>query len=679
MKRRLVILLLLCLALLFASCSDDTDQQSSSEQGESQSETTNELYKELGAYDGYFEGESADFTIECISGAENAHTYQNGVITFGNACAGGVYSIKGKLKGSIVIDVGDSGKLELEMHGFSLISDTGCPVKVVSADKFSLCAKNEYSSYIYDKTAIDGAEGAIYSQADLEITGKGKLFVMSDNNGAVYCKKDLKIKNLSLVAISEGNALRGNDSVAIASATVKLISSAGNGIKTTKSDISSSGNQRGGVVINNAICDIYSALDGIDASYDVSISGTGTRLGIYTDKFSDFSKDVYEIAKDVYYIRAKTNQNKYSVKYVSAGGQTKWENALYHSATSDGKSTYYYYAFPKATEYEKLQFFVYSADMEQGQEQECVAYSDYLALNSDYDTIALTGDADSLVYRWMGYTSGGGGMHAGNADRGERSTKGIKASNRIIINGGETIIRAYDDALHARNTELLENGSDALGSIIISAGKLEIYSVDDGIHADGDLTISGGEISIINSYEGIEGTHVKITDGSLSIYAKDDGINATAHLGNAISIEGGRVYILCSGDGIDSNSASAYEGISFSGGQSIIITTSSKNSAIDAETGYSCTGAKVVAIMPQSGNVTETASARDFKEIGKISELSIKADEYLTFDWTNGTTVLKIPSTLLAYVVTLSDTEASVLVTETSSATLDSNGIKWSE
>ncbi len=139
------------------------------------------------------------------------------------------------------------------------------------------------------------------------------------------------------------------------------------------------------------------------------------------------------------------------------------------------------------------------------------------------------------------------------------STKGIKAGAGFIINGGEFQIDAADDGIHS-NASLTING----GSFTIATG-------DDGFHADETLTISEGVISIIESYEGLEGLSIDITGGKISIYADDDGLNAAGGVdqsgfggrhggdmfrtdtGSYISISGGSIYINARGDGIDSN------------------------------------------------------------------------------------------------------------------------------
>lgn len=46
------------------------------------------------------------------------------------------------------------------------------------------------------------------------------------------------------------------------------------------------------------------------------------------------------------------------------------------------------------------------------------------------------------------------------------------------------------------------------------------------MHADANLSVSCGEIKILKSYEGLEGTSVDMIGGVIDITASDNGINA---------------------------------------------------------------------------------------------------------------------------------------------------------
>ena len=647
--------------------------------------------EDLGGNDGYFEGESLEFEIACVSGTPGAFRIEGKTIYFTAIREESVYSISGKLSGNIIIDVGDDYKFDLELHGFSLVSADTNPITILSGDEVSITAKKGFVSYIYDtRAAVDPEDSsvkssAIHSSVDMELAGKGELKIVSENNNGVHSKKDLQVKNLSLLVSCKDNALKGDDSVELRSATAILIASKGDCIKTTNSDISNKGNQRGTVTITDSAVEIYAACDGIDASYDAIIEGESS-VSIYTDKYSNYSEEVTATAKGVYYVRMNSQSYSYSIRYSnSASGESEWINAEYHSKVSSGRTTYYYYSFPRLVDYDKIQVFVYSSGMAQGQDQDYRMASEVMTLSTAYDTISISNNS----FKWTNYTTstapggfpgGGGGFPGdnGNTDKGDHSTKGIKAANSILISSGAVVIKSYDDAIHAGSDTTLENGASPEGNLTVSGGSISLYSNDDGLHADNNVLVNGGNISILNSYEGIEANTVKIMGGKVSVISKDDGINATATTGTSIEIGGGELYIYCAGDGIDSNSTTSYAGIHFSGGKSVIISNSGGNSAIDSERGYKYSGGSVVAIMPRNAMTTEATKCESFASIGKSVSLSLTQDQYFVADIGSTSVTVKMPVTVSATVIILGSSSITASASAQSGAQLDANGVSWS-
>ena len=709
MKTR-IFALLLCLVLLLTGCvkkDKNEDYQNPDEQGTTvdlgdDNKSFGESLDSLGAYDGYFEGESTDIVVECVSGTQGAYKLEGTTLTFTAIGEESVYSISGKLRGNIVIDIGEGYKFDLELHGLSLVCNSTNPITVISGDEVAIKAKKDTKNYIYDmRSAIDTTDetlysGAIHSDVDLEIGGKGELTVVSENNNGIHSKDDLQVKNLTLLVACIDNSLKGNDGVEIEGGNTTLIASGGDCIKTSNSDISEKGNQRGSISIVGGTHTLYAACDGIDAAYNVTVDDSTTVLNIYTDKYSNYSKEVTETASDVNYIRFTSNAYYYSVKYYNSDTNYVWVNAEYHSKVSGNRSNYYYYSYPKMPEYSKVQFFIYESESQRGQDSEYLVASDYLTQNSAYDTFALTQSYNGLGYQWTNYTTtiqeggfggpggpggggmgGPGGMGGGNTDKGEYSTKGIKASNEIVINNGTVNIKSYDDAIHANNDTTLENGATPLGNVTINGGTITAYSNDDGLHADGTLNIKAGTVSVTNSYEGVEGTTVNISGGYVSVNAKDDGINATATSGTAIAISGGTVYIYCTGDGIDSNSRTSYQGIVFSGGNTVVISNSNGNSAIDTEQGYAYEGGAVIAIMPRGGMSSEATHCQNFSNVGKSTQMSLTKDSYLVAEIGGGAVTIKMPASINALVITLGDSSPSITTESSVSVELDGNGVAW--
>ncbi len=689
--KRLILILLLGLVLIFSACSNENENQefkpSNDALGDNDTSFGEDITEEVNK--GYFEEDVSDVKIEYISGTRDAYKLDGNTLTFTSLSEDSVYSISGKLNGNIIIDIGSEYKLDLELCGLSLVCDSTNPIMILSGNKVTLTAKKGYESFIYDKREEVTDEGlysgSIYSICDLEVSGKGALVVSSDSNNGIHTRDDLKIKNLTLTVICVDNALKGNDSVTIEGGKTTLIATSGDGIKTTNSNISEKGNQRGTVSITGGEHTVYAACDGIDSAYNVEINDEATVLSIYTDKYSNYSKEVTEVDESVYYIRFSSDSLKYSVKYYNSDSDYEWVNATHHSTVSGGRSSYYYYSFDKKEEYSKIQFFIYTSDMEQGQGEEYYACTDYLTLSTAYDTFALSTRGGSLGYSWTNYTTnisnemgGFGGMNDGNTDKGSYSTKGIKASNEIVINAGAINIKSYDDAIHANNDEELENGIASLGNVTINGGAVVLYSNDDGLHADGTLEINNGSICVVNSYEGAEGAYVNIKGGSLSIIAKDDGINSTVTQGTAITVSGGRVYIYCNGDGIDANTRTSYSGIVFEGGDTVVISTSNGNSAIDTEQGYKYVGGRVVAIMPSGGMSSEATHCESFSSIGKSSTVSLSADSYLKISVDGDTVVtVKMPSSINGRVIYLGSSSAKATSSNKASVSLDENGVCW--
>ena len=697
--------MILCLAFFLTGCGNgknegkpDTGEVGT--QGEvadlgDDNKTFGEDIESSGAYDGLFEGESTDIVVECISGTKNAYKLEGTTLTFTAVSEDSVYSISGTLKGNIVIDTGDEYKFDFELHTFSMTSDSVNPITVKSGNEVAIKAKKDTKNYIYDlRSAIDSADetlysGAIHSDVDLEIGGKGELTVVSENNNGIHSKDDLQVKNLKLYVACIDNSLKGNDSVEIEGGNTTLIASGGDCIKTTNSDVSEKGNQRGSVSIVGGTHTLYAACDGIDAAYNVSVEDSTTVLNIYTDKYSNYSKEITDTSSDINYIRFTSNKYYYSVKYYNSDTDYVWVNTEYHSKVSGSRTSYYYYSYPKMSNYAKQQFFIYDSADKQGQEDDCITKSDYLTPNSGSDTFALTQSYNGLSYQWTNYTTkvqgggfgggpgGFGGMGDGNTDKGDHSTKGIKAANEIAINEGTICIKSYDDAIHANNDGSLENGAPPLGNVTVNGGTITVYSNDDGLHADGVLSIKAGTVSVTNAYEGLEGATVDISGGYVSINSKDDGINATNTTGTAIAVSGGTLYIYCTGDGIDSNSRTANVGIVFSGGRTVVISNSGMNSAIDTENGYTYTAGSVVAIMPRGGMSNEATHCSNFNSIGKSTQTSLTSGGYLVIEIGSTTATIRMPVSLSALVIVLGDSSPNVHTESSTAQTLDDNGVAW--
>ena len=669
-----------------------------------------------GINDGKFSGttSSSDFTVSYVSGTQNAYTYDDTtkVLKFTSLSSDSIYAISGKLNGNIIIDAGDSYKLELELSGFSLRSSNTNPIFINSGNEIKITAKKDTKNYIYDeRAAVDTSQsgvygGSIHSAVDLDIRGKGELFVQSENNNGIQSTKDLQVKNLSLIIECQDNALKGKDSVTIENCSTLLVAKSGDAIKTESTDISSNtGKQRGTVSILGGTHNIFAGNDGIDAAYDVIIDyGTytddsnkevtvDTILNIYTDKYSNYtnhsqnSSSNESSGNNTLYICYPSNDYKYSVKLLNNdSSKSEWVNPTYDKAVQSNRTTYHTYKFNTTADYTKMQLFIYTSSQSQQNESSYYYKSDVISIHNTYNTYRYSSskkswswaDYNSLAQGGGGGMGGPGGMNEGNPNALAYSAKAIKGANTININAGTITIKASDDAIHADNTTTLENGQSPKGNLTINGGDITINTQDDGLHADGALTIVGGNVNVLSSYEGVEGNTITVSGGSVSIISNDDGFNAGATSGTGITISGGSIYIYAGGDGVDSNSRASYSAISFEGGNTVIISTSGGNSAIDSDGGYKYTGGKVLAIMPQGGMSGESKHCSNFSSIGKAQNVNLSANAYATVSVGGTATVsVKMPKSINAIAIYLGSSSATITSATSSAGDENNNGVFW--
>lgn len=402
--------------------------------------------------------------------------------------SGGTYVVTGTLSdGQIIIDAGEEDEVELDLSGASITCSYDSPIFAKNAGKLKIKAVEGTVNVVSDTRTANVSEAetagsaAIYAECDLNLAGKGTLAVTAGYNNGIHCKDDLKIKNLTLTVTAPNNALKGNDSVTIESGSVTVISTAGDGIKTVNSDVSSKGNQRGSVTVSGGTVNIYSAGDGIDAAYDVIISGDAA-IVINTHSYSSYT---LSSAK-------KTAASNGVTKSADSSKGIKADNQVVISGGS-----------------------VTIRCMDDG-----IHANGGVALeNGSKSTgnISISGGLVSIECADDGIHAEGTILIEGGYVDVVNSHEGLEG-HCITVNDGEIHVYATDDGLNATSS----SGSRSADGVITVNGGLMIVEVGgrdvDGVDSNGDYVQTGGIVIVSNPNADSSGnTSAVDVDSSVSV------------------------------------------------------------------------------------------------------------------------------------------------------------------
>ena len=583
---------------------------------------------------------SGDFTVVFSDGSKIEPS--NGVYTLTSE---GEYTLSGNLQnGSVTVDADENASVKLKLNGVSITSSSAAPIYAKTAADVDIeTADGTYNTVTDGRAQTEEADGetdtnaAIYAECDLKISGSGTLIVTSEHDNGIKTKDDLTIKNVTLKVTAVGNALKGNDSVSIKSGNIILISKSSDGIKTKNTDVSAKGVQRGTVSIEGGKTDIYAACDGIDAAYNVNVSGTEECiLNIYTADYSDYSGEA-EASSELYLIVPRStysNSNDYyALFYNDDKTSGKWVKCTYETMVTSGRTQYYGLVTKAPSGYENILFNIVKSGQTPDNET-FVAASSGEKINTVMNGYLITSVSSSKITGdWVTLTKG-----SSNSSKTTYSSKGIKAGNEINISGGTVTVKCKDDGLHANADASFDSGAKAVGGVNVSGGSITINAADDGIHADGELTVSGGYVNVAEAYEGLEGNVINMIGGTVFVYANDDGLNAYKGSQAAmINIYGGYLDITTASgdtDGIDSNGS-----IYMTGGFVIVKGGAQMGGvagSIDVDGSITVTGGAVVAFggvceTPGSGSVNTYISGSTSFSAGSYTVTDQSGETVLTF------------------------------------------------
>lgn len=278
----------LTLALLAGCASEGTNSTSSSSSSSTQTRTstnTSAATSENAAdhdEDADYVWDVADEVAITLTGGSattdsDAVTVDGAVVTI---TAAGTYRLSGSLDdGQVVVDSAGDGIVRLIFDGVDLSSSTSAPVVISDAGKAMIVLAggssntvSDASTYIYPDAETDEPNAAIFSTADLTLTGSGALTVAGNSNDAIASKDGLVISGGTITVTAADDGIRGKDYLVVRerdSAPQITVTAAGDGLKSDNEEDAT----KGYISLSAGEVTVTAGDDAVQAQTDVVISG----------------------------------------------------------------------------------------------------------------------------------------------------------------------------------------------------------------------------------------------------------------------------------------------------------------------------------------------------------------------------------------------------------------------
>lgn len=436
----------------------------------------------------------------------------------------GTYILRGTLDdGTIIVNADEADKTQLVLDGASINSGSGAPICVLEADKVVI-------------TLAEGSENTLSNGGTFtELDG-------SNIDGAVFSKTDLSFNG---------------------SGSLSVVSPSGHGI-VCKDDL----------VLAGGTYSISAASHGIDANNSVRV--TGAAMSIVSGKDAIHAENTDDASLGFVYVADGSFDIEVEGDGISAGSYMQIDGGSFNIVSGGGSANAAQQTAGTWGGFGGRGGEMGGGEMPAGEMPTGEMPADFAGGKPQRGQ--APGGSDSGRPTGAPPSEGAPAEPAAEAaseavDTGV-SAKGLKAVGALVINGGTFAVDSADDTIHSN------------ASITVNGGTFELKSGDDGFHADETVSVTGGTINISESYEGIEGLHVAISDADIRLTARDDGLNAAGGVdqsgfggqrgnerfgggmsssGGSISISGGSLYINAAGDGLDANGS-----LEISGGTVIV-------------------------------------------------------------------------------------------------------------
>ncbi|MFA6628088.1 MAG: carbohydrate-binding domain-containing protein, partial [Bacilli bacterium] len=186
---------------------------------------------------------------------------------------GGIYVLSGSYTKTLIVSAPDS-EVRLVFNNLEINSSQGSSLIVLDAEKVILDIQEGTDNYItdssnygYTDSNLLKVDAAIYSKADLVISGTGSLSITANYNDGIKANDALIMSEVNLTIHSVDDAITVNDSISIESGNFNLFAG-GDAIKVSNDNI-----EKGEIFILGGNFFIDSFNDGLQSSSYILIQG----------------------------------------------------------------------------------------------------------------------------------------------------------------------------------------------------------------------------------------------------------------------------------------------------------------------------------------------------------------------------------------------------------------------
>ena len=202
--------------------------------------------------------------------ATDGVSVENGTITI---TSGGTYRLTGEYSGQVKIEAAKTDTVRLVLDNAKITNSTGAAINVVSAAEAIIYTAAGTTNTVADEanytaTGDDDPDAAIYSTANLTLTGEGSLSVKGAYEEGIHTTGGLVIASGTLEVNAANTGIKGKDYVDITGGIVN-VTAAQDGIKSTNTDDESLGFTR----LSAGSVTVSAGDDGLKAPHTLEISG----------------------------------------------------------------------------------------------------------------------------------------------------------------------------------------------------------------------------------------------------------------------------------------------------------------------------------------------------------------------------------------------------------------------